>query len=153
MIKERKMSTIPEIRLIRDDDEYKDILTVRNLVFVKEQNVPKDIEFDGLDKESVHVIAKLDKKTIGCARVRSIDGKLKLERIAVLKEYRSKGFGKRLMQYLILYCEERNAEEIVIHAQYYLKRFYERLGFKPRGEAFLEAGIKHVEMYIKTPKT
>jgi predicted GNAT family N-acyltransferase len=126
-----------EIRLIRNDDEYKDILEIRNTVFIKEQNVPKNIEFDGLDKESVHVLVKLDKKTIGCARIRSIDGKMKLERIAILKEYRNKGFGKRLMQYLISYCEARNATEIIIHAQYHLKRFY-------------VADIKHIEMYIKS---
>ena len=143
------MKNILEIQLIRNDDEYKEALDIRTAVFVKEQKVPQTIEFDGLDKESVHVLVKLDKKTIGCARIRSINGKIKLERVAILKEYRNKGFEKRLMQYLISYCEARNATEIVIHAQYYLKRFYEELGFNPRGEAFFEAGIKHIEMYLK----
>jgi predicted GNAT family N-acyltransferase len=141
------MKNILEIRIIQNDNEYNDVLDIRNIVFVKEQNVPQTIEFDGLDKESVHFLVKLDSKMIGCARIRSIDGKMKLERIAILKEYRNKGFGKRLMQYLISYCDARNATEIVIHAQYYLKKFYEGLEFNPRGEPFFEAGIKHIEMY------
>ena len=138
-----------EIRLIRNDDEYKETLDVRTIVFVKEQKVPKIVEFDGLDEESVHILVKLEKKTIGCARIRSIVGTMKLERVAILKDYRNKGFGKTLMRYLISYCEVRNATEIVIHAQYHLKKFYKDLGFNPRGEPFFEAGIKHIEMFLK----
>ena len=48
----------------------------------------------------------------------------------------------------VLYCKQRNAKEIVIHAQFHLKSFYERFGFKTRGEIFIEAGIKHIEMYM-----
>ena len=152
MVKEKidgNMENILEIRLIRNDEEYRETLNVRTFVFITEQKVPKSIEFDELDKESVHIIVKLEKKTIGCARIRFINGKMKLERIAILKEHRNKGFGKRLMQYLISYCEVRKATEIVIHAQYYLMRFYEALGFDSRGETFFEAGIKHIEMYRK----
>ena len=145
----RNMNNSLEIRLIQNKEEYNEILDVRNIVFIREQNVPSQTEFDGLDKESTHVIVKFKNKTIGCARIRSFDGKMKLERIAILKEYRDKGFGKRLMEYLILYCKQRNATEIVMHAQYYLKSFYEGFGFKTRGEAFIEAGIKHIEMYLK----
>lgn len=145
----RKLKNSLEIRLTRDKKDYDEILNVRNVVFIREQNVPSQIEFDGLDEESTHVIVKFKDKTIGCARIRSIDGKMKLERIAVLKEYRRRGFGKRLVEYLILYCIQGNAKEIILHAQYYLKNFYEEFGFKPRGEAFAEAGIKHIEMYIK----
>jgi len=144
-----KMTQMLEIRLIQSDIEYKDVLEVRNAVFIKEQNIPQTIEYDGLDKESFHVLVKLDEISIGCARIRSIDGKIKLERIAILKDFRNKGYGKRLMQYLVSYCEGKKSTEIIIHAQYYLREFYEKLGFKPRGEIFLEAGIKHIEMYRK----
>ena len=143
------MKEILEIRLIRNNDEYNKVLDIRNQVFIKEQNVPQTIEFDGLDKESVHVVVKLEKKTIGCARIRFINGKIKLERVAILKEYRNRGLGTQLMQYLTAYCEAHNASEIVIHAQYHLKQFYAELGFYPRGKTFFEAGIKHIEMYHK----
>jgi len=141
-----------EIRVIRNDEEYNAILEVRTAVFIKEQGVPPIIEFDGLDKEAVHFLVKLDKKTIGCARIRSIDGMMKVERVAILKKHRNKGLGKRLMRYLISYCNARNAIEIVIHAQYYLKGFYRELGFNLRGEPFFEAHIKHIEMFIKGKK-
>ena len=136
-----------EIRLIQNEDEYNKILTLRRIVFVREQNVPPKIEFDGLDKESTHIIVKLGKEMIGCARIRSFNGKIKLERIAILKEYRSQGFGKRLIQYLLYYSKQGNAKEIIVHAQYHMKSFYEEFGFKTRGKTFREAGIKHIEMY------
>ena len=142
------MNDSPEIRLIRDDAEYNEILKVRKIVFIQEQNVPSQIEFDGLDKESIHVIIKLNNKTIGCARIRTINGNVKLERIVILKEFRGKGFGKKLVEYLISYCKQIEPKEIIIYAQYNLKDFYRKFGFKTRGNTFMEAGIKHIEMYI-----
>ena len=139
-----------EIRFIQNKKDYDEILDVRHRVFVREQKVPSSLEFDELDGEATHVIVKLRNETIGCARIRSIEGKLKLERIAILKEHRKKGFGTRLVNYLIEYCKRRKIKEIVIHAQYSRKRFYEGFGFQWRGAPFSEAGIKHIEMYITT---
>lgn len=136
-----------EIRVIQSEEDYNEILNVRNVVFVQEQKVPPKIEFDGLDKKSTHVIVKLNNTTVGCARIRSIDGKMKLERIAILKQYRGKGLGKKLIDFLLFYHKQVGAKEIVIHAQYRLKGFYERIGFKTRGKEFDEANIKHIAMY------
>jgi len=139
-----------EIRFIKNKKDFDEIFNIRHRVFVREQNVPSSLEFDGLDGESKHVIVKLRNETIGCARIRSIEGKLKLERIAILKEHRKKGFGTQLVEYLIEYCKQRKIKEIVIHAQYTQKHFYEGFGFQSRGAPFNEAGIKHIEMYITT---
>ena len=138
-----------KIRLIRNKKELNQVLKIREIVFIKGQKVPVDRERDGLDNISHHFIVLFEDKPIGCARIRFIKGNAKLERIALLKKYRGKGFGKTIVDYLVKYCIRKNAKEIVMGAQHYLKNFYMRCGFKPRGRIFMDAGIKHVERYIK----
>ena len=118
-------------------------------MFIKGQNVSQELEIDGLDDESEHVIARLDEKPIGCARIRYVDGKAKLERIAILEQYRGKGYGKKLMEFLVDYCRKKDVSGITMNAQYYLLDFYKSLGFEPVGEKFLEAGIEHIEMSFR----
>ena len=104
---------------------------------------------DSFDKIAKHAIVFSNKKTIGCARLRFVGKKAKLERIAVLKKYRNKGIGKLIMDYLIGYCKNKKTGEIIVHSQYYAKEFYTKFGFKRRGKIFMDAGIKHVEMIKK----
>ncbi len=139
-----------KIRLIKNKKEFGQVFRIREIVFVKGQNVPKERERDGLDSSSRHVIVFYNGKVIGCARIRLIGNKAKLERIALLKEYRGKGFGKIIMDYLVKYCKRKKVKEIVLHSQCYIKDFYNRCGFKERGKVFYDANIKHIEMYMKT---
>ena len=136
------------IRFTKNKEEIDQSLKIRKRVFVEEQKVEPEIEFDGLDSKAKHVLVFLDKKPIGCARVRK-NKCVKLERIAILKEYRNKGFGRQLMEYLVNYCENKGYSEICLHSQMYIVDFYKKCGFKPRGKTFLEAGIKHIEMYMQ----
>ena len=137
-----------EIRPIKNKKELDQIIEIRKQVFVKEQDVPLDLEVDGLDPEAEHIIAYYNGKPIGCARIRTNDY-CKLERIAILKEYRNRGFGKKLTKYLVNYCKSKNFNEISLHSQTYVSDFYKKLGFKERGKTFFEAGIEHIEMYMK----
>ena len=77
------------IRLIRDKKEFEQVLKIREQVFVKEQDVPKDMECDEYEHDSKHVIVLFKDKPIGCARIRFIDKKARLERIALLKKTNS----------------------------------------------------------------
>ncbi|MFH1447888.1 MAG: GNAT family N-acetyltransferase [Candidatus Micrarchaeota archaeon] len=138
-----------KIRLARNKHELNQVLRIREIVFIKGQNVPKDLEMDGLDGKSKHAIVFYKNKPIGCARIRLFDRKAKLERIAILKEYRGKRVGGRLVQYLIDYCKRRKVEEVILHSQCYIKKFYEQYGFKSRGEIFIDAGIRHIGMYLR----
>lgn len=113
-----------KIRLVRNKSELDDIFRIREIVFVKGQNVPREREIDGLDTSSKQVIVLYRNKPIGCARVRLLGKKAKLERIALLKRYRNKGWGKRIMDYLIRYCGRKRVKEIVLHSQCYIKDFY-----------------------------
>ena len=137
-----------EIKTIKNKDELDKIISIRKIVFVQEQKVPLELEMDGFDHEAEHFIAYLDGKPIGCARVRTKNNFAKLERIAIIKKHREKGYGKELAKFLIDYCKKRGFDNIYLHSQIDIVGFYKKCGFKTRGETFLEADIKHIEMFL-----
>ena len=136
-------------RLVKNKKDLKNVFNIRKIIFIKEQGVNREIERDKFDNIAKHVIVLLKNKPIGCARIRFVGKKAKLERIAILKKHRGKGFGKLIVNYLIEYCKNKNVKGIYMNSQYYLKGYYGRLGFKPKGKTFMEAGIKHIKMYLK----
>ena len=109
----------------------------------------RTIEFDGKDTEAKHVLLFSNETPIGCARIRFPNNKAKLERIAILKRYRGKGYGKVIMEYMMAYCKRRGVHTIYFNSQYYLVSFYEQFGFKAQGRPFQEAGIKHIKMTLQ----
>ncbi len=137
-----------KIRFAKTRKELEKVIKLREIIFIKGQKVPKRRERDGFDNNAKHIIVIHKKKSVGCARVRFVRNKAKLERIGILKEYRGRGFGKEIMKYLIKYCKNQNPNEIVMHAQYYLKDFYKKCGFMERGKIFMDAGINHIEIYM-----
>ncbi|MCX6666396.1 MAG: GNAT family N-acetyltransferase [Euryarchaeota archaeon] len=140
------MNTL-EIRLVTNTKELDQIYQIRTEVFVQEQQVPKDLEFDDLDNDSNHLIAKLNQQPIGCARIRQIGkNKAKLERIAILKPYRNKGYGTDITNYCINFCKTKHNTTLFLHAQTHVQKFYERFGFIEEGTIFQEAGIPHIKM-------
>ncbi|MFA6991688.1 MAG: GNAT family N-acetyltransferase [Candidatus Gracilibacteria bacterium] len=137
-----------EIKIAKTKNELQDIFQIREKVFIEEQKAPREEEFDEYDNTSEHVIVRYNKKPIGCARIRIVNGKIKLERIALLKAYRRKGFGKIIVKFLIDHSKKQNPKEIYASTQYRLLDFYTNLGFKTRGNTYQECGIKHIEMYL-----
>ncbi|RLF51447.1 MAG: GNAT family N-acetyltransferase [Thermoplasmata archaeon] len=139
-----------KIKKVTSKNELKQVLQIRMNVFVKEQKVPPHVEIDGLDKEAEHFIVYLKNKPIGCARIKTHKNHAKLERIAITKHHRNKGYGKQLTRYLINYCKQKQFSKIYLHSQTHVADFYEKLGFKKTGKPFYEGGIKHIKMYMKT---
>ena len=137
-----------EIKFVDDKKEFDKVIDIRKTVFVEEQNVPLDLEIDGLDSIAKHVIAYFNEEPVGCARLR-IDERVRLERVAVLKQYRYRGFGKQIVNYVLDYCKNNNLGKIYFHSRIDTVDFYKKLGFKIRGKKFFEAGIEHVEMFLK----
>lgn len=141
-----------KVRLIKNKKELNQVHKIRNAVFIKEQKVSKEIEYDKHENSAKHIIAFYKNIPAGCARIRLLKGNknlAKLERIAVLKKYRKKCIGKALLKYMISYSKRKKTKEIMMHAQHYALPFYKKCGFKPRGKIFYEADIKHIEMFIK----
>lgn len=120
---------------------------VRTAVFVVEQGVPREMEWDELDAVSCHALAfDGTGKVIGTGRLLP-DGHV--GRMAVLREYRGIGVGSAMLQALLAEAKRRGMAETVLHAQVHARPFYSRFGFHAEGSEFEEAGIAHVLMRRK----
>lgn len=121
--------------------------SVRHTVFVEEQRVPEDLEWDGRDPECIHALATdLAGGPIGAARLLP-DGHI--GRMAVLSGWRRKGVGSALLRLLLFEARRRGYSEVRLHAQTQAAGFYGKFGFEPVGQEFTEARIAHVEMVLR----
>ena len=133
---------------IKDQSDKTKAFEIRNLVFCEEQKVSKEIEFDGLDEICDHYLAKINELPIGTARIREEKkGTFKIERMAVLKEYRKKGVGKAIIQKILNhYLNLNKVNNLILNSQIEAKDFYKKFGFVEVGEEFIEANIIHKKM-------
>ena len=131
--------------------DFKDLRAVREPVFVQEQQVPIEEEWDELDPLCDHVIARDDAHNpIGTGR---LTPKHKIGRMAVLREWRGKGVGEALLLALIERARALGLREVSLNAQVGALGFYEKFGFKGYGERFWEAGIEHEAMRLELDPT
>ena len=137
------------MRLIKNQKELDKLLKIRGVVFIEEQKVPHSRERDGLEDESKHFIVHYKGKCVGGARMRFVRNKAKFERIVFLRSCRGKGFGRKLMRYLIGYARRKGVKEVVVHGQVASTEFYEKSGFKKRGQAFMDGGMRHYEFFLR----
>jgi len=128
-----------------DKEKFEKSLAIRTKVFVEEQNVDNRLEFDGKDPEATHYLAMFNNKMAGCARWRQTEKGIKLERFAVLPEYRSKNIGREILL-AVLNDVTKMEKNIYLNSQKSAIGFYLKNGFSISGEAFFEAGIEHVKM-------
>ena len=120
--------------------------SIRMEVFVQEQDVPEDEEMDEYDDVAVHAIAISCGTVIGTGRL-ILDGfEAKIGRMAVLQSKRRFGVGSLLLELLESEAAKNGVLVIVLHAQTYVSRFYEKHGYIREGSVFFEAGIEHVLM-------
>ncbi len=134
-----------EIRIAKKEDMEK-VFALRCEVFVAEQSVPPEIELDEYDASALHIIAEQCGVAIGCARVIFTENEAHIGRLAVKKSERGRGVGSGLCRFIISHCKEKGIFDIWLNSQLHAYGFYEKLGFKPQGERFFEAGIEHVKM-------
>jgi predicted GNAT family N-acyltransferase len=131
--------------------EFKELSRdIRYKVFVVEQNVPESIEYDEYEDECRHYLLFADNIAVATCRWRTTEKGVKLERFAVLKDYRGKGLGSKLVQH-ILDEVKSIGKPIYLHAQEVVIPFYEKLGFKIYGDVFIEADIRHFLMNYENP--
>jgi YbgC/YbaW family acyl-CoA thioester hydrolase len=128
---------------------------VRTAVFLDEQRIPVEMEWDEHDEGAIHALAhnRLG-LAVGTGRLlQHAPGVSRIGRMAVNRVLRGSNVGRALLQALVNAASERGDHEVLLHAQRSAQGFYARLGFVPRGEPFEEAGIVHIEMHRALPAT
>ncbi len=121
---------------------------IRTDVFLDEQKIPADMEWDDGDHTAVHVVAynRLDQPIATGRLLQQSPGVARIGRMAVHRAVRGRGVGRQVLQALLVWAAARGDYEAMLHAQRSAEDFYRGLGFEPRGEAFEEAAIMHIEM-------
>jgi len=123
----------------------KDAKYIREQVFIQEQGIAPEDEWDDLDAMVLHFIVYDQEQPIATARLLPQHS---VGRVAVLMPYRKQGIGKILMQYIIHYARNQKLPYLKLSAQTYVTAFYEALGFKVQGEVYEDCGIPHIDMIL-----
>jgi predicted GNAT family N-acyltransferase len=140
------MPDLITVRKVSSEPDLQNVLLIRTKVFVNEQHCPPGLEYAN-EEESHHFLALCNEVACGAARWRQTENGIKMERFAVLPEYRRKGIGAALVR-AVLSDIPFGAGNIYLNAQITAERFYAPFGFEPSGDQFEEAGIMHQKMIL-----
>ena len=121
-----------------------DIIGIRTAIFVEEQGF-KD-EFDEIDKTCSHIVLYDNEKPIATCRYFSQNGVYHIGRVAIIKEYRGKHLGNEIMRIAEQEIKNEGGKNIEVSAQYRVKEFYKKLGYKEIGDIFYDEYCKHITM-------
>lgn len=139
------------IRIIKfdftDESLRLQAFAIRTSVFVEEQHVDQKLEYDDFEKTAKHYLVLMNDKPAATGRWRETTKGIKLERFAVLPEYRNHGLGTELLEEIIKEIAPLN-KTIYLHSQLRAVPLYERQGFVKSGEPFTEAEIEHYYMEL-----
>ena len=135
-----------EAIIAKTDEQMNDAYTIRRIVFIDEQQVPEEEEFDQYENESIHVVLYETQNPIGNGRFRTIDGIGKVERICVLESARNKGAGKVIMEKMEQIARSEGISKLKLNAQTHAEKFYKNIGYTTVSDIFMDAGIPHVAM-------
>jgi predicted GNAT family N-acyltransferase len=145
-----------EVVLVNTREQMAEALAIRRRVFIEEQGVPEAEEIDGHDGDpasvstAMHVVLYRQGIPVATGRLllpRDREG-AHIGRVAVLEEHRGIGAGRMVMNVLHANALSRGIHDITLAAQIHAIGFYERLGYKARGDVFVDAGIEHRWMDI-----
>lgn len=137
---------------IQKKEDLDKAFKIRGEVFIEEQKVPREEEYDAFEEESVHYLALFDTEPCGTCRWRFTGEGIKLERFAVSKSYRNKKVGSALMKACldgISNHEDFKGQLLYLNAQIEAMPLYTKFGFQPTGNTFLECDIVHQKMTKK----
>jgi predicted GNAT family N-acyltransferase len=122
-----------------------ELRAVRTPVFIEEQFVTPEFEWDEIDASAVHLLATFENQPIACLRIIHYQ---KIGRMAVIKQWRGVGLGAAMLQNAISICKERGSKSIYLSAQTHAIHFYQKAGFKQMSEEYCDVDIPHVDMRL-----
>ena len=137
-----------KIEIVKWIDGLLQLKNIREKVFIQEQKVTPQLEWDGMDEKAIHFLVFNDKAAIGCARAIVIKDHMQLGRMAVLKEYRGQGIGSALLEKAMTIAKLNQLSAIYISAQCHAIDFYKKFGFEITSDIYLDAEIPHRDMKL-----
>lgn len=137
-----------KIEIVKWIDGLSQLKNIREKVFIQEQKVTPQLEWDGMDEKAIHFLVFNDKAAIGCARAIVIKDHMQLGRMAVLKEYRGQGIGGALIEKAMTIAKLNQLSAIYISAQCHAIDFYKKFGFEVKSDIYLDAEIPHRDMTL-----
>ncbi len=137
-----------KIEIVKWIDGLSQLKNIREKVFIQEQKVTPQLEWDGMDEKAIHFLVFNDKAAIGCARAIVIKDHMQLGRMAVLKEYRGQGIGSALIEKAMTIAKLNQLAAIYISAQCHAIDFYKKFGFEVKSDIYLDAEIPHRDMTL-----
>ena len=138
-----------KVEIVKWIDAHESLYMIREKVFIEEQKVTSQLEWDGMDEEAIHFLAFKNEKAIGCARAFVIENYMQLGRMAVLKEYRGEGIGTALLEKAMTTAKLNELSVIYISAQCQAIDFYKKFGFEITSDIYLDAEITHRDMKLE----
>ena len=138
-----------KIEIVKWIDSYAPLTMIREKVFIEEQKVTPQLEWDGMDEKAIHFLVFKDEEAIGCARAMVIQSHMHLGRMAVLKEHRGQGIGSALIEKAIVTAKLNQLSAIHISAQCNAINFYMKFGFEVMSDIYLDAEIQHRDMTLE----
>ena len=138
------------VRRIFSEADLERAFAIRRLVFLVEQKVPPEEEFDAEDETAIHVLAFIGNEAVATGRLIARADHARIGRMAVLEDCRGHGVGHAVLQELMRIAREMRLRKLVLHAQVHAIGFYQSMGFHVVSDVFDEAGIPHRSMERET---
>ena len=138
-----------QIRQAKTDLDYIFVRNIRIKVFVIEQQIPWQWEFDRYDESAIHLLVEFNNQIIGTGRLYQSENDFehKLGRMSVLKEFRGKGLGTKILKQFEIIAKEKNISEIYLEAQSDKLDFYLKENYVIKGNEYIMDGISHKLMF------
>ena len=133
-----------------DSERFKFAMKLREEIFIKEQNVSLELEFDGDDEKCRHVLMYYKTDPIGVMRLYSLGSDIvKFQRVGVLSQYRGLKLGEKMMKFVMDELINTGVKTFKLSAQVRVIGFYEKFGFKAYGDVHIDAGIEHKDVILE----
>ena len=140
-----QIAQIAHITIVTWQQAENDLRAVRTPVFVEEQAVAPNFEWDEIDQTAVHLLATHKNTPIACLRIIDFH---KIGRMAVLKEFRKSGLGAALLLEAVKICKAQGSKTVHLSAQTHAIDFYEKCGFRVTSAVYQDVHIAHVDMQL-----